>query len=121
MPKGGALFHINDYDQSLQNTPNLIFLRENIYLPFIRFLYRKSLFTNVFDQNFFICHPIFTFFFFAAHCCDKLNVQLCQENISSTFKQLQNICEKPDTSKHTIVLKIKQSKNEGMELLYDNG
>ena len=27
--------------------------------------------------------------------CDKLNAQLCQENILSRFKQLQNICEKP--------------------------
>ena len=40
----------------------LKFLRENIYLPSIRFLYRKSLVKNVFDQNFFICNPIFKIF-----------------------------------------------------------
>ena len=28
----------------------------------MRFLYRKSLFKNGFDQNFFICQPIFKFF-----------------------------------------------------------
>ena len=28
----------------------------------MRFLYRKSLFKNVFDQNFFICEPIFKIF-----------------------------------------------------------
>ena len=35
------------------------------YLPLMRFLYKKSLFKNVFDQNFFICLPIFEIF--AAH------------------------------------------------------
>ena len=36
-------------------------------------------------------------------CC-KLNSQSCQEIISSTFKQLQNICEKSlsGTRKHTL-------------------
>ena len=32
--------------------------------------------------------------------------QLCQENISSTFKQLQNICKNsdPDTRKHSLIV-----------------
>ena len=34
-------------------------LWENIYLPSMRSLYSKSLFKNVFDQNFFICQLIF--------------------------------------------------------------
>ena len=33
----------NAFEQSLQNTKNCQFLRENIYLPCMRFLYRKSL------------------------------------------------------------------------------
>ena len=33
----------------------IYFLWENIYLPSMGFLYRKSLFKNVFDQNFLIC------------------------------------------------------------------
>ena len=69
-----------------------IFLRENVYLPYMRFLYRKSLFKNVFDHNFFICQPILKIF--CCTFCDKLNAQLCQENILDKFKQLQNICEK---------------------------
>ena len=51
----------NDFEQPLQNTEIFFFLRENIYLPYMytRVLYRKSLFKNVFDQNFFICQPIY--------------------------------------------------------------
>ena len=52
----------NDFEQPLQNTEDLKFLQENIYLPYMRFLYRKSLFKNVFDQKFFICQPIFNMF-----------------------------------------------------------
>ena len=42
---------------------------------------------------------------FCCTFCDKRNAQLCQENISSKFKQLQNICDKPlsDNSKQTLV------------------
>ena len=41
---------------------------------------------------------------FCCTLCDKLNAQLCRENISSTFKLLENICENllSDTRKHTI-------------------
>ena len=74
----------NDFEQSLLNL-NLKFLRENIYLPSIRFLYRKSLFKIVFDQNFFICQPIFKIF--ATHfATNYIDAQLFQENISSTFE-----------------------------------
>ena len=48
-----------DFEQPLQKTKNLKFLQENIYLPYMRFLYRRSLFKNVFGQNFCICQPIF--------------------------------------------------------------
>ena len=39
---------------------------------------------------------------------NKLNARLYQENISPTFKHLQNICEKPlsDTRKHTLVITV---------------
>ena len=47
----------NHFEQSLYNAYNS--LRENIYLPLMRFLFTKSLFENVFDQMFSICQPIF--------------------------------------------------------------
>ena len=80
-------------------------MRENIYLPFMRFLYRKSLIKNVFDPNIFICLPIFKFLL----------------HISSRCKQLQNICEKPlsDGRKQTLIftfLILLQSVNESIEL-----
>ena len=54
------------FEQPLQNTDNLFFcVCENIYLPYMRVLYRNSLFKNVFDQNSFICQPVFKMF--AAH------------------------------------------------------
>ena len=68
------------------NSRNLTFLRENIYLPSMRFLCRKSLFKNVFGQNFFYLSTDFQNFCYSF--CDKLDAQLCQENISSTFEQL---------------------------------
>ena len=37
----------------ISSSQYLKFLRKNIYLPSMRYLYRKSLFKNVFDQNFF--------------------------------------------------------------------
>ena len=82
---------------------NLHFLRENISLPYMRFLYKKSLFKNVFDHNLFYLSTDFKNF--CCTFCDKLNVQLCQENILDKFKQLQNICEKPlsHTRKYTLV------------------
>ena len=43
----------NNFEQSFQNTKDLHFLRENIYLPYMRILYLKSLFKNVYDHNFF--------------------------------------------------------------------
>ena len=55
---------LSNHDRN-RNNRNFNFLRENIYLPSMRFLYRKSLFKNVFDQNCFICQPIFKIF--AAH------------------------------------------------------
>ena len=56
----------NDYEQSLQNTKNLNFFREN------RFLYRKSLFTDVFDQNIFF----FFFFFFFVIRFSKISLHM---------------------------------------------
>ena len=55
------------------------------------FLTRTFLFVNQFSK-------------FLLHIFDKLNSQLSQENISSRFKQLQNICKKPlsDTRKCTL-------------------
>ena len=49
----------------------------------------KSLFKNDFDQNFFYLSTDFQNVF--CTFCDKLNAQ---ENISSKFKHLQNVCEK---------------------------
>ena len=69
----------NDFEQPLQNTENSIFLRENIYLPYMRFLYRKSLFKNVFDQNSFFYFST-DFQNFCCTYCDKLDAQLCQEH-----------------------------------------
>ena len=52
------------------------------YLPPFheRFLYRKSLFKNVLNQNFFYLSTDFQNF--CCTFCDKLNAALCQENIS---------------------------------------
>ena len=75
-----------DFEQSRLNSKNLKFLQENIYFPSMRFLYRKSLFKNVFDQNFFYLSTDFQTF--CCTFCDKQDTQLCQENISSTFEQL---------------------------------
>ena len=52
----------------------------------------KSLFKNDFDQNFFYLSTDFQHVFWTF--CDNLNAQLYQENISSKFKHLQNVCEK---------------------------
>ena len=59
-------------------------------LPSMRFLCRKSLFKSVFDQNTFICQPIFKVFaaYFVKH-------SIVPRKYSSTFKQLQIIFEKP--------------------------
>ena len=62
----------------LRCTKNLKFLPESIYLLSMRYLYRKSPFKNVFDQNFFL---LTDFQNFCCTFCDKLNAQLCQENI----------------------------------------
>ena len=56
------------------------FVWENIYLPSLRFLCRKFLFKNVFDRTF-----LSDFQNFCGTFCNKLNAQLCQENISCTF------------------------------------
>ena len=74
-----------DFEQPLQNTENLKFLRENIYLPYMRFLYRKSLFKNVFDENSFICQR---FSKFLLHILRQTRCVISQENISSTFEKL---------------------------------
>ena len=43
----------NDFEKSRYNSENLKFLRKNIYLPSMRFLYRNSLFKNVLTRTFF--------------------------------------------------------------------
>ena len=71
------------------------------YLPTIHEIFVQKIpynpYSNCFDDNFFIQ-------FFGRTFCDKLNAQLCQENISSRFNQLQNICKKTlsGTRKHTL-------------------
>ena len=58
-----------DFEQPLQNTENsfffffffFFFFRENIYLPYMRFLYRKSLLKSVFDQNSYLSTDFFKF------------------------------------------------------------
>ena len=88
----------NNFEQSLEF---IFFLRENIYLPSMRFLYRKSLFKNVFDQNFFIkkCQPIFKIF--AAHfatnkmlnCAKKifpLHLNSCKISAKNHYHTLRN-------------------------------
>ena len=56
---------------------------------------------NVFYTNFFYLSTDFQYF-----CCTYC-LKFCQENISSTLQQLQNICEKPlsdsRTSKHVLI------------------
>ena len=42
----------NDFEQSCLNSISFKFLRENIYLTFIRFLYRKSLFKIFLSRTF---------------------------------------------------------------------
>ena len=57
--------------------------------PFHGIFIQKSLFKNVLTRTFFYLST-----YFQNVCCtfrDKLNAQLCQENILSRFKQLQNI------------------------------
>ena len=68
---------------------NLKFLKENIYLPSIRFLYGKSLFKFFFDQNFFICQPIFKIF--VALFCDKPDAQLCRQKLIITLSNIVRI------------------------------
>ena len=65
---------------------NSKFLRENIYLPSMRFLYRKSIFKNVFDQNFFICLPIFNII--AAHFATNYMLR-CAKKIQSVLSVLE--------------------------------
>ena len=64
------------------------------YLPplYEIFVFGKAVFKNVFDQKFLICQPIFEMF--AAHFCDKVNAQLCQQNISSRHFNSCKICAK---------------------------
>ena len=58
----------------------------------------KSSFKNDFDQNVFYLSTDFQNVFCTS--CDKLSAQLYQENISSKFKHLQNVCGK----KHNLTL-----------------
>ena len=64
----------NDFEQPLQNYKILKFAQENIYLPYMRFLYRKSLFKNVFIQNFFYLSTDFQTF--CCTFCDNLDAEL---------------------------------------------
>ena len=82
----------NDFDQPLQHTEKLNFLRKNIHRPFMRFLYRKCLFKDPFywstDFQNFCC----TF-------CDK------QDAAKKIFHLHLNGCKKKtllDTRKRTL-------------------
>ena len=76
------------------------FCGENIYLPFMKFLHRKSLFKNVIDQNFSICQPNFIFFFFATNCmpnCAKkkflLDLNSCKISVKTHYQTQGNTLE----------------------------
>ena len=59
-------------------------LREDNYLPFMTFYYRKSLFKIVFGQNISIVNQIFKIF--AAHFRTNRAPKICKEDSLPTIK-----------------------------------
>ena len=77
-------------------------MRENIYLPSMMclFVQKTSIQNMIFTRTFLFVNR---FSKYLLHILRQPNAELCQENISATFKHFQNICEKAvsATRKHT--------------------